>query len=199
MRLDHLRLKLGRFAPAFGLMLLALSLLVFSAPNGARAQERVENDPGKCAAINLAHYYMICAGINTAIHVMLKSDADKRGARASKKEREAVTITKENVGDFLQAASNLYKFAGRTLTVDDSDAQTKIHMPHVHAALEEYAEQVRQEIMGDRKPEKPNMYRLCTRHVLGAEIRDANKLNAKLKEYLREAEQLLQKQKSCLK
>lgn len=197
MQLNHF-IAINRRGLPLAVVLLALSLSS-GVMQEARSQNVTETDPSRCAIINLAHYYLICADINTELHAYINQKVPKDLARATKIERESVKITKDLERDFISAAYDLYAQAGRKLTPEVVSVRMQSNKADVKAALEEYAQRVKQQILGERAAPKPNMFALCTQQVLGAEIRDQEKLNRRFNEYVREANQLLQKQKSCIK
>jgi hypothetical protein len=186
MKLENVWAEFRKFGPAGSL---ALSLILIPL-----APSLAETDPAKCAMINLANYYLRCADINAKLGMLLGD-----GNSSAPKVRKAVKLVEELKMDFLAVAVSLYKVSGSELTVDVMKERTKQNQPYVEAAVIEFLEQTRATINGRKPAPGTSMVDLCTRPQLGTEIRDATRLDARLKEFVAEANQLRASQASCIK
>jgi hypothetical protein len=188
----HARFKFLLSAAIFALV------LAFAFSGMAHAQNEVEKDPIRCAAINLANLYLRCVNILHAIG-MMSDDMRKGRPPKSQVERDAKKASYDQQVMYTRWIIALYQTGGRKFDDKVSTARGKIDDPHVLAALEEQMERVAQQLTGTRKPPKPNMYEECTVRRLGLEIHSVEKVNAHLRALQQEAAQLAQSTRSCIK
>jgi hypothetical protein len=154
----------------------------------AIAQQGSMSEFEQCAFMNLAHYYLKCAHVQGHLLSMLEG----RDAKLPKKEREAL---KKNTGDrqvlmgeFVQLSSDLYKLAGKELTAEIMLEKGQLNS----SEMKMFADEI-------KRPGPSTMWGRCERNELGQEIRDDEKVSARLRQYLREAKDADAKNKSCLK
>jgi hypothetical protein len=188
----HARFKFLLSAAIFALV------LAFAFSGMAQAQNEIEKDPIRCAAINLANLYLRCVNILHAIE-MMSDDMRKGRPPKSQVERDAKKASYDQQVMYTRWIIALYQTGGRKFDDKVSTARGKIDDPHVLAALEEQMERVAQQLTGTRKPPKPNMYEECTVRRLGLEIHSVEKVNAHLRALQQEAAQLAQSTRSCIK
>jgi hypothetical protein len=188
----HARFKFLLSAAIFALV------LAFAFSGMAQAQNAVEKDPIRCAAINLANLYLRWVNILHAIE-MMGDDMRKGRPPQSQVERDAKKASYDQQVMYTRWIIALYQTGGRKFDDKVSTARGKIDDPHVLAALEEQMERVAQQLTGTRKPPKPNMYEECTVRRLGLEIHSVEKVNAHLRALQQEAAQLAQANRTCIK
>jgi hypothetical protein len=179
---------------------LALALAMIGYPTGTRAQGLVEKDPDKCALINVAHFYLRCA--NFQLHLIYEQQrliADKPSPQIKAVLGATLKETKDLHVDYLSVAIFHYNLAGLKLDKNVVLAREKVDLPYIKAAFEEVHQRVRQDNTGKRNPPKPNILDLCSRSGLGAEAKHDAKIQERRLQFKREAEQLAQNGKSCIK
>jgi hypothetical protein len=183
---------------AFCALLLGVLGFIFGVPP-TNAQGAPESDPQKCAHINLAHYYLRCANVNNAILGLIQYGI--KGSSQTKKEtRDYAAAMEDLVNDFAEMSANLYQRAGKKLTKEALEARARADKKDIDAAVEVYlsgAKGPKPKADADSNPN--HVVNLCAIPVLGHEIRDSDKLNARFLKFEHEARQLLAKQSSCLK
>jgi hypothetical protein len=184
---------------AFCTLLLGVSGFIFGVPP-TNAQGAPESDPQKCAYINLAHYYFRCANVNNAILGLLEDGLKRNPAGASQTQHEAATVIKTLMNEYIGISLHLYKLAGRGLTPDIASARQRADEKDVVAAVDEWLKRTLAGIKREKVMPKPgHVLELCARPSLGQEIKDNDRVNARLLLFQQEAKQLLSKQQSCLK
>ena len=190
----------GRRSAVFAATALAalLTLLFYSCK--MHAQELVERDPDKCAFINLANFYLRCAIFQTEMIFEQERLIAKTNSTQNKALLGAILeATKKLQEDYATVAYSAYKFAGREMDIEVMRARRNVYLPDIKAAFEEMEQRSRRDSTRKRNPPKANILDLCSANVLGVEVKDNKKIEERRQEFRREAEQLAQKGRSCIK
>lgn len=188
-------------------MKLAAIFLIFAAATSApvAAQVPTESDPGRCAALNMAHYYLRCGLMSYDMHKFMSIQIDEAKGKASKEQHDAAALMARHTNGFIQVATNFYKEAGRELTPEIVQARRKVNHKEIESVLEWYVTRqfaIMSALAKGKKPAdaKPHpLLELCALPNLGGEIYDPNKIQARYEGMVAEAKQLRNSQPNCVR